>query len=460
MDYGASETFVVEPHGIEHIPENKRYGRVTKLFNVWFASNLHLSTWTIGTLGITLGLNVIGAITAILAGTALGAIAVGVNTAMGPKLGMPQLAQSRASFGYRGNYVPAILAWLGFLGWFTVNNILGALAMKEALHVPYLITMLIMSIGTILMALYGHNLIHGFERIMTYVGGIVFLVVTIVVFTHPSSNGSLHHHNSVLIWLAEFTIMFSYAVGFSPYAADYGRYLPAKTRVRGPLFATALGLFVSIGWVSCIGAVTAARFIHSEPITLIGDTMGGFAVIAYIALALGSISSNVLNIYSASLSALTFDLPLKRWSAALLIGGLSIILSLIFSNEGSATNFIENFLDFLVYWVTPWFAIQSVEFFVNSRRRGLQYGAVDFYNPNGPMSGVKWKGLGSFILGVLVSIPFMASALYTGPIGHMLDGADISYFVSFVVAGGVYWIVTTGERRVMAADMVKPEISS
>ncbi|MBO0828598.1 MAG: hypothetical protein J2P24_12530 [Streptosporangiales bacterium] len=67
------------------------------------------------------------------------------------------------------------------------------------------------------------------------------------------------------------------------------------------------------------------------------------------------------------------------------------------------------------------------------------------------LGGVKWAGPLSFVLGIVVSIPFMATNLYVGPIGHALDGADLSYFVSFVVAGVAYAIVARPATRVVTA---------
>lgn len=197
-----------------------------------------------------------------------------------------------------------------------------------------------------------------------------------------------------------------------------------------------------MGWVSTVGAALATQFASVQPIDLIGKTMGGFAIVAYIGLALGSMSSNI---YSGSLAALTFDVPLKRWASALLIGGVSIVISLCLASETKAVDFLQNFLLFLVYWVMPWFGIQLVEFYVNGRNRVDD--VLDFYRPRGAMGGIRWAGLGSFLVGIAVSIPFMASALYTGPIGHALKGADLSYFVSAIVAGGLYFICTARGRR-------------
>lgn len=97
-------------------------------------------------------------------------------------------------------------------------------------------------------------------------------------------------------------------------------------------------------------------------------------------------------------------MPLKRWTSAILIGGVSIVLSFIFSSEGRAVDFLQNFLLFLVYWVMPWFGVQAVEFYINKRVRIDN--VLDFYRP----------------------------------IGHALKGADLSYFVSAIVAGGLYYL--------------------
>jgi NCS1 family nucleobase:cation symporter-1 len=41
-------------------------------------------------------------------------------------------------------------------------------------------------------------------------------------------------------------------------------------------------------------------------------------------------------------------------------------------------------------------------------------------------------------VGVVVSVPFMANGFFTGPVGASLAGADLSYFLSGIVAALVY----------------------
>ena len=55
--------------------------------------------------------------------------------------------------------------------------------------------------------------------------------------------------------------------------------------------------------------------------------------------------------------------------------------------------------------------------------------------------GSLWRALISFFVGFGASVPFMATILYTGPIGNTLAGTDLSYFVSFIVTGVVYFFL-------------------
>src|SRR5262249_25534591 len=58
--------FTVESHGMEPIPENARYGSVSRVFTVWFTPNLVPAAFFIGTL-VTADFLKLGFITSLLA---------------------------------------------------------------------------------------------------------------------------------------------------------------------------------------------------------------------------------------------------------------------------------------------------------------------------------------------------------------------------------------------------------
>ena len=75
---------------------------------------------------------------------------------------------------------------------------------------------------------------------------------------------------------------------------------------------------------------------------------------------------------------------------------------------------------------TPWSAINLVDYYLISRER---FDIPALYDPAGRYGGWNAVALGSYALGVLIQIPFLAQKLYTGPITGLLGGADISWIV-------------------------------
>jgi len=437
------EVLVVEPHGIEHIRDAERHGTVRGQFNIWFAANMHLTTLVLGALGITLGIGFWGTVLSCALGNFLGALGNSLCAAMGPRLGMPQLPMSRSAFGYRGNYVPALLAWVGFIGWTTVDNSLGAQTSQQLFHTPYALTALVLGVATIIITVYGYNFVHAWERWLTWASVAIFIILTGLALAHgwgPAVAASKSGGQYWTAFLLEFTIMFSYTVSWAPYAADYARYLPATTPIAKPFWHSFWGMFLSTTWTNILGALLGTLAIKNGVIPAIGAVSGGFATIAYAVLVLGSISSNVLNIYSGGLSGLTWDMPLKRTGSAAVIGVIGVVLSIFFGSGDRFIRFFEDFLFMLVYWVTPWIAIVAIDFYF-FYRQGLGYpGVQEFYKRRGAFGPVRWIGLLAFLIGIAVSVPFMATDWYKGPIGTALGGADFSYIVSFVVSGMIYLV--------------------
>jgi NCS1 family nucleobase:cation symporter-1 len=98
------------------------------------------------------------------------------------------------------------------------------------------------------------------------------------------------------------------------------------------------------------------------------------------------------------------------------------------------------FLHVLSYYITPWVAVLLIDYYV-VQQAGRKIESFDnFYTPNGVFGRVNMAGLIALFVGVVASIPFMANDFYTGPVGHALAGADLSYFVSGIVAAIVYLI--------------------
>jgi NCS1 family nucleobase:cation symporter-1 len=432
---GAGErTFVVERRGVQPVPAAERRGRPSNQFTMWLGANLTIADFALGFLAVTLGLPWALAVGAVLVGNVLGAAALAAAAAMGPSYGLPQMVLVRGAFGSFGGRLPALLNYVSTLGWYTVNTILASFGL--VLLIPGLAFWqgaLALVLVQAVLGVYGHHLVHGFERAMSVVLGLLFLALTVYVLTrhgalagyHPAGHGR---------WPA-FAIMvaaaLSYVGSWSPYGADYSRYLPAGTS-RGAVARWAfLGAFVASAWLELLGtAVAVLAGGHAANATAAAHSvLGGFGDLAVVAIILGGVAANAVNVYSNSLSAGAVGLALPRWALAVLASGIGLAASL--ASFGNFASDYEDFLLLLGYWFTPWLGVQAVDFYL-LRRRGVD-------RPG--RGAVAVPALAAFLVGIGAEIPFMSSTLYTGPVAASLGGADVSFYLGFTVAGLAYLLL-------------------
>lgn len=435
--YG-DQVATIEPYSIEHIPPAERHGRTGHLFWLWFGANLTIADYALGflpvaVLGVPLGTTIL----MLLIGNMLGAALLAACAAMGIRGGFPQMFMGRRSFGRVGGYLPAGLNWVSTAGWFTVNTILGAFAVQILWpSLPFWVAAAGLVMAQTMIVIYGHNLIHRFEQVMSAVLGILFAIAALVAISHWGlitdyrGSGAGHALAPAMIVLAA---SFSYIMSWSPYASDYSRYLPERSSLGGAGVFTFLGSGIASFWLEVLGALVAILAVGSavgQPIRALDQVMGGFGRWAVVAVILGACAANALNLYSNTMSARVLDLRVSRWSLAVAGGVLGFVLALV-----GHTNFLDNytrFLLFLDYWITPWLAIVLLDFYILRRQ------AQEGFEHAAPFNA---KGIVSYLLGVAASVPFMGE-IYHGPLNARLHGVDISYFVGFVVAGVAYLIAT------------------
>jgi nucleobase:cation symporter-1, NCS1 family len=432
----------VETTGLEHITVADRHGHPRNLFSVWFSTNLTLGAFVTGALSVQLGLTLWQAAVALVAGVVLGAVLIPTMSYLGFRLGIPQMLMARPAFGYVGAALPATVAWLNFLGWFTVLDVLGAQALQAGLRLPIPVGLVLLSAVTVLVAVVGHDLVHLAERWLALAVGAVFVVLACLaagkVHWNYAGDPSIHGAARWGIFGLVVAISYSYAgPGYTPYASDYTRYLPLRTRFGSIFVPSFAGMAISTSLVFLLGAAMTTIDPKSDPTSLIGVVTGGFKIPAMLALALGTVAANVMNVYSGGLTALLSGIRVRRWVSAVVIGLAGTVLAL-----WMRTNFIdkyENYLLLILYLIPAMDAIFLVDFYVARRGR---YEITDFYDRRGRFGAVNPRGWISYLVGVAVCVPLMSSALYTGPIAKYLDGADLSYIVSMLVAGGLYYLLS------------------
>jgi NCS1 family nucleobase:cation symporter-1 len=224
-------TLGVERHSIDYIPPEERHGRASSLFNVWWSANMQITTLVTGTLALVFQVPFVWAVVAIVVGNALGGLFMAFHSAQGPVIGIPQMIQSRAQFGMYGAILPLVLVVVMYVGFFATSGVLGAQALNAAVgRLPVDAGIVLLGVVETVLAIYGYDLIHGYERVVAYLFFVAFGALTLSVFTR--------HLVAAEVWNARgfswppFLLMVSVAATWqitsAPDVADYSRYLPAS----------------------------------------------------------------------------------------------------------------------------------------------------------------------------------------------------------------------------------------
>jgi NCS1 nucleoside transporter family len=451
-EYG-DRLIAVEPGGAEFIPLHERHGRPLQLFWTWTSPNLEFATVFVGVLAVAaFGLSFTQAVLAIVIGSGVGAITQGLLSARGPSHGVPQMVLSRLGFGYWGNVLPAGLNSItAGIGWFAVNSVSGAFALNTLTHMPKPLCLLIIVALQVLVAFFGHNLVHAFERYAFPLLAVIFVIATVVILAkaHPGAPSSGGGSGGFLLATGA---AFGYAVGWNPYAADYSRYFkPDTSRVAIALWS-GLGLFLSCAVLEVAGAGSAT--ITSVGAAL-GDPTGSFtghlptaiADLTLLAIAIGAVAANVLNIYSGALSfvamGVRLPLALRRAIVALVFGVIGFIVALTGLHDAGTK--YENFLLIIAYWIAPWLAVVFCDQFLRRREplAGIEVMLFDRRHTN-------WAGPVSMLAGMGLSIwLFSNQTEYHGVVPtHVPAVGDITFEVGFVITAVIYltWHAITDRR--------------
>ena len=221
----------MEPGGNEFIAEADRHGKPRQLFWTWTSPNLEFATIFVGVLAVAAyGMTFWQAVAGIVIGTGLGAIAHYFLSARGPLHGVPQMVLGRLAFGFKGNAVPAVLMSVtAGVGWFATNSVSGAYALATLFGIGPLLGLIIIVLLQTGLAFFGHNLVHAFERWTFPVLAVIFAITSVVILSKaelgaPAAEGGVGGMGGFLLTVGT---AFGYAAGWTPYAADYTRYLPS-----------------------------------------------------------------------------------------------------------------------------------------------------------------------------------------------------------------------------------------
>jgi NCS1 family nucleobase:cation symporter-1 len=415
---------------------------------VWFTPNLVPAAFFIGTL-VTLDFLKLGFVTSLLAiivGNLLGSAFVAFLSTMGPKTGMAQLPAARLPFG-KSIVVPGLLNWISTIGWDGINSLFGAIALTLLIPgLPFWLALIVIVLCQGALGVFGYEAIHLFEKWGAVALGIMFVILTISIFGQAGTSLSdgFSGLDEIGAFIAYVAIVASFVLAWSLYASDYSRYLPASTSSSSIFWYTLAGLTLASAWLEILGLLVATKATGGESSDTIFGLLGGsgniIAMLAMVAIAVGTVAVNAMNDYTGSLSLQAAGIRVKRIYSAAIVAVLGFLFTLYLQSSADVAGNFTNFLLFISYWISPFVGVVLADWLLRRQRADVSR-LSDFGGlPTGTVALV------ALVVGFVVGIPFQNSSLgyeWGGPFNYVtanyLHGADLAYYVGGIVAGVIYW---------------------
>lgn len=443
----------IELRSIDYVPESERHGRVADQGPFWFLGNFQFFTIAIGFVGPSMGLSLGYTALAGVIGILFGTLFMAFHASQGAELGLPQMIQSRAQFGYRG----VLLVLLGTLVTFVGFNVVDAVLIASGLNGifgwnPTVVTLVITAIATLL-AIYGHDWLHGIFKVCFIVCLPLYLILTGAILTgHAGGAAPAQSAFNWVAFIAQIAAGASYNITYAPYVSDYSRYLPRDTKPGSIIGAVMVGASSSAIWLIILGAWLATRLGASDGLVALHDSgdavFHGFGAVVAMASVVALVATMGLNAYSAMLTILTGVDALRKINpgkgariVTILVAAVAWTwLSLLCS--GDAIGLLFAMLTVMLYLLVPWTAVNLVDYFLVRKGR---YAITHMFTPGGIYGSWERHGLLSYAIGFIATVPFFVlPGVYTGPAAEALGGVDIGWLVGLVVAAAAYGLLSRG----------------
>ncbi len=455
---------LLEDRSFDYVPESERNGNLFSQTQLWFMINASFLTAATGALGPLSGLSLPWTIVAIVTGSVFGTLFQAFHGAQGPRMGLPQMIQSRAQFGSRGAVLPLAAATIVQFGFAIFYVQTGASSLGTVVtEAPSALLQLLVGLVALVVATVGYRLVMLAEKSVSYVMVVTLLVLSIGAgVLLPVGQMMQDAHFSLAPFLLQFAAAGTFQIAVAPVVSDYTRYLPANIsggKVSASVFG---GTLVSAVWIEILGAILAIAFPKEDTVggfAVLADRMlPGLAVVVMIVSLLTCLNAVAVCFYSGSVAFLTAVEGFRRFRSTFRVRGLTItVIGLLVIGAGlfvpnSALGSFSVFLAILTYFLVPWTAVNLTDYYIV--RRGV-LSISDILKPDGGIYG-RWgrAGMISYAVGFLVMIPFFSTTVWVGPAAAALGGADFSFLVGLLVSAGLYLFLTRGFDRAAEYEAV------
>lgn len=465
VDQTADAQAGLEQYGVDTIPEDARTSSPRDVIAILWGGNMALSVGVFGWLSILYGLSWWASVSAIVAGTALGALVVTPLALLGFRAATNNSVSSGAYFGVRGRLVASIIGLLLCLGYVALTIWTGGEALVAVLDrlrgtqesvLQDILGYGLLAVVVAIVAIYGYRWLLRVNTVIVVVVGIAMLLTVIGLAgdfdaTYPGAPDQYALGSFWPTWLlAALTAGIAGPLSYVTQLGDWTRYVSPRRHRPGSLLTGMFvgllgGLLIPTLWGAFVSSILFDE--NSFPAGLVAGVPSWLLVPVVLAALVGSIGQGAMNLYSMGLDLDAILPRLTRMQATIVMTVVSTVLVFLGKFVWDAEVAVTSFVVFLTSLAMPWAAITLIGLWrtrgafdqadlqvFNQRRTGGRY----WYSAGWNVAAVLAWAAGS-VVGVLSN----ATASYTGPIAVALGGVDASFLTSGLTAAVLYLILIT-----------------
>ncbi|KAJ6442153.1 zinc finger domain-containing protein [Purpureocillium lavendulum] len=440
----------VETRGIERVPEDERYEKVTstdyaQMALLWFSTNITANNIAVGMLGpIDYSLGFTDAALCSVFGAVLGAVGVGYMSTFGPVSGNRTMVVARYFMGYWPSKICALLNIVIMLGYGMIDCLIGGQVLSAVADgkMTIIVGTIIVAVVSLLVVVFGMAAFHVYER-WASIPQLIALFVLIgsaggsfdTTITATGDSRTIAGNR-----LSFFSLCLSSSIAWAPAGADFYVYYPPDTRKWKTFALTTMGVGLGLSFANLIGvglgsgtisqrSWSEALDVSSGALTLEGYAgLGGFGKLLGVFVALGLIANNIPGTYSAVLGFQVlgrYGQRTPRW----LISCVSVLAYTACAVAGRDDLFhiFENFLALMGYWVAIFVVIALEEHALFRRTMGFDWAAWS----DRSRLPLGMAALAAFLVGWTGAILGMDQVYHVGPIAKLVSprGADLGIWL-------------------------------
>ncbi|MCC4306714.1 MULTISPECIES: purine-cytosine permease family protein [Rhodococcus] len=448
---------LIESYGVEPIPPEARTSTPWDFLRIATGSVLTTATVLLGTLPIALGLSFAAAATAIVCGVMIGALLLAPLASIGQRSHTNNAVSSGAHFGVTGRVVGSVLSLLVAVTFFTLSvwvcgdavvSAVGLFAPGLANDATAAVAYGLAALATFSICIVGYRWLLAANKFlapaMLILMALGFVALGGQIDLGYPGTGEYAVGGFWTTWFAALLIVMANPISYSPFLGDWSRYVPQRFPARR------LRLAVVVAQISSLvpflfGAATASVVPDAGAYVagLVDISPAWYVAPLIVVLIGGSLGGSVSSLYGTGLDFSSVVPRLNRMQATVAIGAVSIVLVFLGRFVFNLVDTVNAFTTLILVLAAPWVSILLVGYLTRRGHylvedlqvfnRGQQGGAYWFTRGYNVRTMIAWG------VGAVLGLSTANTALIAGPLKDIAGGIDVSFFLSFLVSGAIYY---------------------